>query len=227
MIFALFLATTVNLLPNGNFDAGLEKTEYWEDADGLTSFWVDSGGVRERVLKLDSRPEQKQVTEWQETRKSNPRAKPPPPIFAKAPYFSAVGGIEGVAIDSEMISIKKGQFYKLSVDVKGKSNPFVWIKGFRIHPRRKTLTDSYQTRLEVVPTNDWKTYSIGFNPTLHSPHTEMIKVRIYVYWPVGVCYFDNIRIEEITADEMAILAKQREFKNNTDSKELKSDKKKP
>jgi hypothetical protein len=39
--------------------------------------------------------------------------------------------------------------------------------------------------------------------------------------------FDNIRIEEITADEMAILAKQREFKNNTGSKELKSDKKKP
>ena len=60
--------------------------------------------------------------------------------------------------------------------------------------------------------NQWQTFSIGFNPTAKSPHTEFMKVRIYVYWPVGICYFDNVRIEEISKEEMLKLVKQRSEK---------------
>ena len=114
-------------------------------------------------------------------------------------------------IDSELIPVKPGQNYKLTVDARGNSKPFVWIKGFRRHPKRNVLIDSYQTRLHAYPLseNEWRTFSIGFNPTAKSPHTTLMKVRVYVYWPSGVCYFDNIRLEEISEKEMESLVKKR------------------
>ena len=62
---------------------------------------------------------------------------------------------------------------------------------------------------KLLDEKQWQTFSIGFNPTAKSPNTEFMKVRIYVYWPVGVCYFDNVRIEEISKEEMEELVKQR------------------
>lgn len=210
MILALLLAVA-NLLPNGNFDEGKDAPAGWERADGLTTFWVKEKG-RGRVLKMDSRPERKQVLAYQAERKKNPSAGPPEPILAKAPYYSSIGGNEGVMIDSAVIPVKPGQNYKLTVEARGNSKPFVWIKGFRKHPRRDMLIDSYQTRLHAYPLaeNEWRTFSIGFNPTAKSPQTEVMKVRVYVYWPVGVCYFDNIRLEEISKEEMRKLVKDRE-----------------
>ncbi len=210
MIFSLLLIAA-NLLPNGSFDQGTAAPVHWERADGLTSFWCSEPG-RGRILKLDSRPERKQVLAYQAERKKNPSAPPPKPILAKAPFYSSIGGNEGVMIDSELIPVKPGQNYKLTVDARGNSKPFVWIKGFRKHPKRNLLIDSYQTRLHAYPLaeKEWRTFSIGFNPTAKSPHTEVMKVRVYVYWPAGVCQFDNIRIEEISPEEMKQLVKERE-----------------
>ena len=210
MIVSLLLAAA-NLLPNGTFDEGKTAPVHWERADGLTSFWITEKG-RGRILKLDSRPERKQVLAYQAERKKNPSAPPPKPILAKAPYYSSIGGNEGVMIDSDLIPVKPGQNYKLTVDARGNSKPFVWIKGFRKHPKRDVLIDSYQTRLHAYPLSEkeWRTFSIGFNPTAKSPHTQLMKVRVYVYWPAGVCCFDKIRLEEISGDEMKKLVKERE-----------------
>jgi len=210
MIFALFLAAA-NLIPNGSFDEGKTAPAGWEPQNGLTTFWLTEKG-RGRVLKLDSRVDRRQALAHLEAWKKDPSARPPAPVFAKAPFYSSIGGNEGVMLDSVTIPVKKGQNYKLSVDARGNSQPFVWIKGFRKHPRRDMLIDSYQTRLHAYPLseNEWRTFSIGFNPTARSPHTEIMKVRIYVYWPAGVCLFDNVRLEEITPDEMKKLVKERE-----------------
>ena len=210
MILTLLLAA-MNLLPNGNLDEGTGHPLHWERPNGLTTFIVQEEG-RGQVVKMDSRPERTQVLEYLKALKNDPNAAPPQPQFAKAPFYSAIGGNEGVQFDSETIPVKPGQDYKLSVDVRGNSKPFVWIKGFRKHPKRDMLIDSYQTRLHAYPLSEteWKTFSIGFNPTAKSPHTEIMKVRLYVYWPVGVCQFDNLRIEEITPEEMQDLKKKRE-----------------
>ena len=212
MIFA-FLLAAMNLLPNGNFDEGAKAPLNWERPNGLTTFMVQEDG-RGNVMKLDSRLDRQQVLDFLKELKNNPDATPPAPVLAKAPFYTSIGGNEGVQFDSTLIPVKPGQDYKLTIDAKGNSKPFVWIKGFRKHPRRDMLIDSYQTRLHAGPLdeNKWQTFSIGFNPTAKSPNTELIKVRIYVYWPVGVCYFDNVRIEEISKEEMQELIKQRSVK---------------
>jgi hypothetical protein len=132
-------------------------------------------------------------------------------VFPKGQY-AVIGASEGVSLDSDLINIKPGQNYKLTVDYKGEGKPIVWIKGFMYHPVRKDYVDAYQTRLvpEKPDKEKWKTFSIGFNPTAKSPKVEKIKVRLYAYWPAGIYYFDNIRVEEITPEEMAELLKKRE-----------------
>jgi hypothetical protein len=222
LIMAMGVNAGKNLLPNGNFDAGKDKPDNWEAADGLTSFWIYEKG-RGRILKLDSRISRKQALEWWSVRKKNPAAKPPKPIIPKK-TLAAVGAMEGVMIDSGFIKVKPGQNYKLSVDYKGRHKPFVWIKGFFRHPRRNYDCDCYQTRLvpEDGEPDKWKSFSIGFNPTSRIKRTDKMKVRIYAYWPVGVYYFDNVRIEEITPEEMKVLVKKRSEVKKPDNKKAAS-----
>ncbi|MEI8244879.1 MAG: hypothetical protein WCI51_03565 [Lentisphaerota bacterium] len=208
----LCLSAGENLLPNGNFDEGESNAANWEKTDGLTSFWVSEDG-RGRVLKMDTRVSNDQVLEWKNKRKIDSKLKPPEPIFPKEPLKTVANEtVEGVALDSIMITVKPGQNYKLSVDYKGNLSPIIWIKGFRKHPVKDYYTNSYQTRLvpEGGKENEWQTYSIGFNPTERSPGTIKMKVRIHPYWPPAVYYFDNVRVEEITPAEMQELVKKRE-----------------
>jgi hypothetical protein len=160
----------------------------------LTSFWINESG-RHRVLKLDSRVDRKQALAWKQSLKENSKQKPPEAIIPDN-KLKSIGSSEGVVIDSELIDVIPGQTYELSVDIKGKCGIIVWIKGFMQHPRRKQLVDCYQTRLtpENLSDKEWKTYSINFSPTKRMPKTSKMKVRIFVYWPPGVAYFDNVRI---------------------------------
>jgi len=185
----------------------------WEKANGLTTFW-EKDPFYGRIAKLDSRVEAAQSMAWEETLRKNPAAvsRPPKPIFAKPPYYSAIGGDHGVLLDSVLFEVVPGQDYRLTADVMGTAGAYVWIKGFRKHPKRDMLLDSYQTRLDAtrLSPNEWRTISIGFNPTAKSPATTLMKVRLYAFWPIGVTYFANIRIEKITPEEMAELVKARE-----------------
>ena len=198
IVILLFVSVSLlageNLLPNGNFDSGANGADKWEKVDNLTSFWVMVKG-RGRVLKLDSRVDRKQGLAWQKKLKANPLAKAPKAIIPKK-KLAAIGAFEGAVLDSDLIDVELGQTYTLSVDIKGKCGMFVWIKGFMMHPRRKHLTDCYQTRLnpEESSADEWKTFSIDFTPTKRMPKTIKMKVRVYVYWPTGIAYFDNIRI---------------------------------
>ena len=199
-----------NLIKNGTFNDGDAFAEHWERADGLTSFFETEKG-RGRIVKIDTLVDRDQALEWAKAFKADPTLKPP----AKKPIdphsYGSIGGNEGVMLDSELIDCKPGQDYKLTVDFKGDGKPFVWIKGFLMHPARKVLVDGYQTRLEpnAPSKTEWRTFSIGFNPTAKSPKIAKIKVRLYAYWPNGLYYFDNVRVEEITPDEMARLVAKR------------------
>ncbi len=210
-IFGMTVAVAAgeNLLPNGDFELGTDAPTGWDVADGLTSFWVMTPD-RGRILKLDSRPRREQVLTWWKLRERNTKVTPPVPDIPVR-ELDSVGANEGTFIDSQFIAVKPGQNYKLTVDYKGKYKPFVWIKGFMIHPKRGFPVDCYQTRLEPAGEheNEWRTYSIGFNPTAKMSKTDRVKVRIYAYWRPGIYYFDNVRIEEITPQEMAVLIGKR------------------
>lgn len=198
------------LIKNGNFDKGGEYALNWERADGLTSFFEREEG-RGRIVKIDTQVERQQALEWNRKFKADPTLKAPMKTPISKESYGTIGGVEGVMLDSELIDVKPGQDYKLTVDFKGEGKPFVWIKGFLMHPRRKVLVDAYQTRLEPHSPSktEWRTFSIGFNPTAKSPLITKMKVRLYAYWPNGLYYFDNVKVEEITKEEMAALVQKR------------------
>ena len=215
-VSALFIALSCplfagqNLIKNGSFDEGEKYAEHWERPDGLTSFFEAEEG-RGRIVKMDTMVDRDQALEWATAFKADPTLKPPAkkPIDPKS--YGSIGGNEGVMLDSELIDCKPGQNYKLSADFKGDGKPFVWIKGFLMHPTRNVLVDGYQTRLEPKSHSktEWRTFSIGFNPTAKSPKIQKMKIRLYAYWPNGTYYFDNVRVEEITPEEMAQLVEKR------------------
>ena len=208
LTFPLFAGD--NLIPNGTFDEGETFAARWERADGLTSFFLNEEG-RGRIVKLDTLVDRDQALEWAKAFKAAPTLPPP----AKKPIppgsYGSIGGNEGVMLDSELIDCKPGQDYKLSVDFRGDGKPFVWIKGFLRHPSRNTGVDGYQTRLEPGSPSktEWRTFSIGFNPTAKAPRIQKMKVRLYAYWPNGLYYFDNVRVEAISPEEMALLVAKR------------------
>jgi hypothetical protein len=199
-----------NLIPNGSFDEGDATAAHWERADGLTSFFETEEG-RGRIVKLDTLVDRDQALEWAKAFKADPTLTPPAKKPIAPTSYGSIGGNEGVMLDSELIGCKPGQDYKLTVDFKGDGKPFAWIKGFLMHPKRGVLVDGYQTRLEpdAPSKTEWRTFSIGFNPTAKSPKIEKIKVRLYAYWPNGLYYFDNVRVEAITPEEMARLVDKR------------------
>jgi len=210
LLLCLPLSAQVNLLANGNFDQGEDVAAHWEAANGLTVFFEFEQG-RGRIVKMDTAVERNQALEWEKAFRSDPTLKPPVKKLPNKSGFNSIGGNEGVMLDSEFIDCRPGQDYKLTVDFKGDGKPFVWIKGFLWHSRRNEFVDGYQTRLEPgsPSRSEWRTFAIGFNPTRKSPNIRKFKVRLYAYWPNGLYYFDNVRVEEITPEEMAELVAER------------------
>jgi len=200
-----------NLVPNGSLDEGRESAAHWERANGLTTFYETEPG-RGRIVRMDTGVERKQALAWQQAFQEDP-SRPPPAKTPIAPdSYASIGGNEGVMLDSALIPCVPGQAYRLSADVKGVGKPFIWIKGFLWHPARKTWVDGYQTRLEPdqISTSVWRTCSIGFHPTAKSPRIAKFKVRLYAYWPNGLYFFDNIRVEAISDEAFAEHVRQRD-----------------
>jgi len=199
-----------NLVKNGTFDEGEPFALHWERPDGLTSFFETEEG-HGRIVKMDTLVDRDQALAWAKSFKAAPTLKPPVKVPIPQDSYGSIGGNEGVMLDSELIDCKPGQDYKLTADFRGDGKPFIWIKGFLWHPTRKVLMDGYQTRLEPDSPSktEWRTFTIGFNPTAKSPRIQKFKVRLYAYWPNGLYYFDNIRVEEISPEEMARLVANR------------------
>ena len=209
-LFVLPVCAGENLVKNGTFDEGEPFALHWEQPDGLTSFFEKEEG-RGRIVKMDTLVDRDQALAWAKSFKANPTLKPPVKVAIPQDSYGSIGGNEGVMLDSELIDCKPGQDYKLTADFKGAGKPFIWIKGFLWHPTRKVLMDGYQTRLEPDSPSktEWRTFTIGFNPTAKSPRIQKFKVRLYAYWPNGLYYFDNIRVEEISPEAMARLVANR------------------
>jgi hypothetical protein len=199
-----------NLLPNGSLDEGEPFAEHWERPNGLTVEFAKEEG-RGRIVVMDTQIDRQQVLQWLKTFAADPDTPVPEKKRLAKGSFATVGGVEGVALDSELIDVEPGQDYKLTADLKGPGGAIVWIKGFMPHPKRDMLVDAYQTRLtpKGASPSAWRTVSIGFNPTSRTPKVARMKVRLYAFWPNGTYYFDNIRVEAISPEEMARLVERR------------------
>jgi hypothetical protein len=193
------LAQAPPLLPNGDFeradtrDAG--KPAFWDKPDGLGVQWVQlapeaNAKGRGRAIRMDTAVSEKaMVAQWQKagiTQWSIPK-----------PANSAIAETYGLSFYSDPIPVRPGQAYRVTFDYRGASGGAkLWVRGWGqvggVKRRRwETIVNCR------VNDSGWTTFSQVFHPTKARPDVTEMRVMLFAYYPAGLYWFDNIRIEPV------------------------------
>lgn len=188
------------IVKNGGFEhvdpEDPSKPQYWFKPDGLGVQWTNEPG-RGKVMRIDtSISEKDMVTRWKEAGLTNFWDIP-------EPADNAVAATYGLSYYSDAFPATKGQAYRVTFDFKTTASgggAKLWVRGYGMikgrHRRR------YET---IVNCRDggkaWKPFSQAFHPTRLRPKVTELKVMLYAYWPPGVYWFDNVKIEPISNED--------------------------
>ena len=217
----------VNLLKNGGFESGEKCPDGWlirfarkdlsdltdiRRVDDLTIFWDDKAGTPGKCIRMDTDVSQREVHRRMEQLIAHPDAAPWPKTPTKPPKYDTAAGLQGVTFWSDPIPVEKGKMYRLSVDAKGRMAgiffPKVFVRGFGQAPmadgtiRERRLYDTYLAcRLSTL--DKWRHFEQTLRPTDRTPAVTHVRVMLMAYWPPGEYLWDNVRLEEVPADEAA------------------------
>ncbi len=208
-----------SIVPNGGFEKGKfpYRPAHWAAIDNLCSFWIKSD-KRGKCIKFDTNVNQEQAWDWWKALKQGADLKDAPePIHTDPPHYDAVGGIEGVKLYSDYITVRPGIKYRLCAKIKGpiKGQAKIFVKAYAMLPTAKS---DKLIRREVwnmymhCDTNggDWREYSEIFTlpkkltpvrkkypdgkVKYYVPEIKWVRVMLYAYWKVGEYYFDDVKI---------------------------------
>lgn len=186
-----------SLLPNGGFQtaaaADPAKPAAWAKPDGLGVQWIDSGDpAHGKAIRMDTRVSEKAMVEqWKKTGLTNewniPKAE-----------NNAIAETYGLSYYSDAIPVKPGQPYRISFDFKGASSGGkVWVRGWgTVQGKPRRLWETW------VRCNSqgggWSACSQVFFPTKFRPAVTEMRVMLFAYYPAGIYWFDNVRLEPIS-----------------------------
>jgi hypothetical protein len=236
-----------NLVLNGDFTvAQADIPVGWTRPDNLTVFWED-GGIhgKGKCLRLDTDVYR---NEWEAHRKD-----PTQPV-SKTPTtglkYDTVGGTAGVAVFSHPIVVEAGGCYRVSYDVKGQGEPFIFVLGYwkcglehlkdmgtkyffkpvpggpsfslvayntsgeeKRPPEAGDFIMSYRRRVVARfpggAEGTWRHYETVLQFPADSP-IQVALLELYAYWPPGDYWFDNVRLERVTAEDLQAYEAKRE-----------------
>jgi hypothetical protein len=116
----------------------------------------------------------------------------------------------GVDLTSEKIPVKANTRYRCTGCTKSTGpNMKVFIKGYATVTRRvkgelKTFDDIvYQMRKDIQPSEEWQPFDLEFAITPAEVFSDFqhevqyVRIRLWAFWPVGTCWFDEIAFEEV------------------------------
>ncbi len=201
-----------NIVKNGSFEEkdkeNPRQPAHWQRLDGLCTFWVKDPLRKGRCLKIDTDVYKEEYL----ARQKELKQKPVPPARPKTPTsgskYTTIAGVDGVPFYSDWITVKPGQFYRLTVESKtgkGKKTPKVFIKGYFLDPRRPKHYQRrvmYKKYLDCPATQSkWAKHETVFCPTVDSEKVQWMRIMIYGYWPPGVYYFDNVQLVPASASD--------------------------
>lgn len=190
-----------SILPNGTFEdvdpRDARRPAGWDLPDGLGVQWarVDPPGERGQAIRIDTAVSEKDmVAQWELMGLSQwniPEAED-----------NAVAATYGLSYYSDDVPTASGQAYRVSFDFRGPAGSAggkVWVRGYGLF--RGEIRRRYETIVNCrVPNTEWHTFSQVFHPTRLRPDVTQMKVMLYAYWPPGVYWFDNVRVEPISMD---------------------------
>jgi hypothetical protein len=203
LVCAAITLGAASLLPNGDFEQAdpqdRTKPLNWDKPDGLGVQWVEApkgvdGKSYGKAIRIDTAPsEQAIMAQWKKvgiTKWDIPK-----------PAGNAIAETYGLSYYSDPIPVSKTQAYRISFDCKGKSGGAkVWVRGwdqFQGEKRRRweTIVNCY------TKGGEWTHFSQAIFPGKARPDVTEMRVMLYGYYPAGVYWFDNVRIEPLTTAE--------------------------
>lgn len=189
--------SATNLVANGGFERAAEddprRPDGWDLPDGLGIQWepAPEGGAG-RAIRMDTRvSEIDMVRSWQRAGLTNAWN-----IDIPKPAANAISDTYGLSFYSEPFAIVSGQNYRVSCRLRGTGGFKVWVRGYGLFNGR--LRRRYEALLNGKSEADrWTDNEMVFNPTHHRPDVTEMRVMLYAYYPPGVYWFDDLRVEPV------------------------------
>lgn len=218
-----------DLLPNGGFEQphpqDPSRPAFWERPDGLGVSWLEAPGEGHgKAMRLDTRVSERElVANWKRVGIRD--------WDIPEPAGNAVAETYGISFYSDAVPVVRGQAYRVSFDWMGPPGGIkIWVRGYaripddlppeaastagaakgpdavrsgeRTRVRRlfEALAggDSY---FDKKDTGAWYHASHCFHPTRNTPPVTEMKVMLYAYHPAKAYWFDNLKLEPISAAE--------------------------
>ena len=189
-------AQTHSVLPRGDFELpdarDPARPSGWDRVDGLGVQWVAApDAAHGKAIRMDTRiSEQAMQAQWIKTGLTNLWNIP-------KPEKNAIAETYGLSLYSDAIPVKQGQSYRITFDYQGPDGGAkVWVRGwgqFQGEKRRR-----WETAITCHCTNGaWTPNTQVFHPTRARPEVTEMKVMLFAFYPAGVSWFDNVRIEPV------------------------------
>ncbi|OGV62945.1 MAG: hypothetical protein A2498_05705 [Lentisphaerae bacterium RIFOXYC12_FULL_60_16] len=188
------------LVRNGDFEAAdavePARPAFWFQPDGLGVQWTNepASPAHGKCIRMNTAiSETAMVEQWEKTGLTN---------FWNIPQAAgnAVADTYGLSYYSDAIPVRSGQAYRVTFDFKGQGGAKVWVRCYGFF--KGEMRRRYE---KVVPCegagNAWHTQSAVLHPTLQRPEISEMKVMLYAYYPPGLYWFDNLRIEPVSEAE--------------------------
>ena len=184
------------LLANGDFEtadaADPARAAGWDRVDGLGVQWITSpGDAHGRAIRMDTRlSEQVMDAQWIKTGLTNT-------WFIPKPGPNAIAETYGLSLYSAAMPVKPGLAYRITFDFKGRSGGAkVWVRGYGMFQGEKRRR--WETYINAhAPPGGWGADTQVFHPTKFRPDVTEIKVMLFAFYPAGIYWFDNVRIEPV------------------------------
>ena len=199
LLSAVLTASAESLVINGDFEkanaADSDRPAGWDRVDGLGVQWVQStGDSHGRAIRMDTHlSEEVMQAQWVKTGLTNIWNIP-------APGKNAIAETYGLSLYSAPMPVQPGMAYRITFDFKGRGGAKVWVRGYGVFQGERRRR--WETYVDCMGKGDgWTTQSQIFHPTKFRKDVTEIKVMLFAFYPPGVYWFDNIRIEPVAEAE--------------------------
>jgi hypothetical protein len=189
-------AQPVSALPHGDFEQAdardASRPAGWDRVDGLGVQWTRAAEpAHGKAIRIDTTvSETAMQAQWVRTGLTNIWNIPKPSNGAIAETY-------GLSLYSDPIPVTPGQAYRITFDFKGADGGAkVWVRGWGMFQGEKRRR--WETYVACHSRGgEWTTCTQVFHPTKFRPDVTEMKVMLFAFYPAGVYWFDNVRIEPV------------------------------
>lgn len=198
LLLANLASAATNLVSNGVFElsdpARSGAPLGWDRPDGVGVQWTHAPDGQGYAIRMDTRlSEIAMNANWAQAGLTND-------WFIPHAAGNAIAETYGLSYYSAPFAVVSGVTYRVTCDVRGPAGAKIWVRGYgQFHGK---LARRYESVLVCYGHGDaWRTCTQEFNPTKHRPDVTELRVMLFAYYPAGLYWFRNVRVETVEDSE--------------------------